>query len=164
MFVAFRPLHAFLALALLAPCLAEPEAPASAPPARIAGLGRYLLFDVVFHEQLNKQRRALMFYLAMAMRLNRILVLPRPRLLTRTSAHSFSPEAQYVRWSELFNLSHINLLHPAVELDTFLSEHGQIELFVQVDSKARSARESGNASASSRPSQVSAAALSLKAR
>ena len=44
---------------------------------------KFLLFDVAFHEQLNKQRRALMFFLHLAMRLKRTLVLPRPRLLRR---------------------------------------------------------------------------------
>ena len=44
---------------------------------------RFLLYDVVFHEQVNKQRRALMFYLDLAMRLKRTLVLPRTRLVRR---------------------------------------------------------------------------------
>ena len=72
------------------------EAP---PPDRLgvqgAGQG-YLLFDVVFHEQLNKQRRALMFYLDLAMRLERTLVLPRARR-ARTRARAPHPGLSTVR-------------------------------------------------------------------
>ena len=46
----------------------------------LAALGvvveRFLLFDVMPHEQVNKQRRALMFYLDLAGKLKRTLVLP----------------------------------------------------------------------------------------
>ena len=79
--------------------------------ARITEGGRFLLFDVVYHEQLNKQRRALMFYLDLAMRLKRTLVLPRARLLRKRlpseerTYHGFSPEAEYVRWGDLLDLS-----------------------------------------------------------
>ena len=37
----------------------------------------FLLYDVISHEQVNKQRRALMFYLDLARKLKRTLVLPR---------------------------------------------------------------------------------------
>ena len=77
------------------------EAP---PPDRLgvqgAGQG-YLLFDVVFHEQLNKQRRALMFFLNLAMKTKRVLVLPRARLLRRKGFGQFHPNADYVPWGEV---------------------------------------------------------------
>ena len=53
------------------------------PPPPRHPLQKFLLFDVIFHEQLNKQRRALMFYLDLAMRLERTLVLPRARRARR---------------------------------------------------------------------------------
>ena len=94
---------------------------------RIAALGRYLLFDVAFHEQLNKQRRALMFYLHLAMRLKRTLVLPRRGCCRGQGARGsqFEAEAEYMRWGELFNVSALNKLHPAVELEEFLRRRGR---------------------------------------
>lgn len=48
--------------------LQQPVAsPSASPVSRIARKERYLLYDVIFHEQVNKQRRALMFYLDLAM-------------------------------------------------------------------------------------------------
>ena len=88
-------------LFLLAPGAA---APAPSPPARIAALDKYLLFDVIFHEQLNKQRRALMFFLDLAMKTKRILVLPRARLLRRKGFGQFHPNADYVPWGEVRRL------------------------------------------------------------
>ena len=102
---------------------------------------QFLLFDVAFHEQLNKQRRALMFYLHLAMRLKRTLVLPRPRLLQRKKGargSQFEAEAEYMRWGELFNVSALNKLHPAVELDEFLQRRGaspQIDVLTAIDHK-----------------------------
>ena len=46
-------------------------APPPSPVVRVAQKHRYLLYDVIFHEQVNKQRRALMFYLDLAMKLKR---------------------------------------------------------------------------------------------
>lgn len=71
------------------------------PPVRIAALDKFLLFDVIFHEQLNKQRRALMFFLDLAMRTKRVLVLPRARLLRRKGFGQFHPNADYVPWGEV---------------------------------------------------------------
>mmetsp|Transcript_25927 Transcript_25927/g.56844 ORF Transcript_25927/g.56844 Transcript_25927/m.56844 type:complete len:396 (+) Transcript_25927:294-1481(+) len=97
----------------------------------------YLLFDVVFHEQLNKQRRALMFFFDLARQTKRVLVLPRARLLRRAGASArFAPEAEYVRWGDLFNLSVINKLHPAIELETFVEAVGRIDLLVPDGSQA----------------------------
>ena len=107
---------------------------------------QFLLFDVAFHEQLNKQRRALMFYLHLAMRLKRTLVLPRPRLLQRKKGargSQFEAEAEYMRWGELFNVSALNTLHPAVELDEFLQRRGaspQIDVLTAIDHKGCEAR------------------------
>ena len=101
------------------------EAP---PPDRLgvqgAGQG-YLLFDVVFHEQLNKQRRALMFFLDLAIKTKRTLVLPRGRLLRRTDSYGgFDPKAEFVRMSELLNMSALEKLHPVMDLEDFL-ENGE---------------------------------------
>jgi hypothetical protein len=95
---------------------------------------RYLLFDPIPHEQLNKQRRALMFYLDLAMRLKRTLVLPRPRLVRKDQYGRFLPDSEYVRWSEMFNVSALNKLHPVVELETFL-ESREISLLSKIDHK-----------------------------
>ena len=95
---------------------------------------KYLLFDVIPHEQLNKQRRAYMFFLDLAMRLKRTLVLPRARLVKRDAYGRFlNDEAEYVRWGELFNLSALNTLHPAVELETFLQQAGEVTQLIKVD-------------------------------
>ena len=109
---------------------------------------QFLLFDVAFHEQLNKQRRALMFYLHLAMRLKRTLVLPRPRLLRKKEGARGSQfdSAEYVRWGELFNVSALNALHPAVELDEFLRRRGgggsapQIDVLTVLDHRGCAAR------------------------
>ena len=97
---------------------------------------RFLLYDVVFHEQVNKQRRALMFYLDLAMRLKRTLVLPRTRLVRRVGRGSqFSSEAEYVAWGDLFNVSALSKLHPVIELEQFVELHGSISLHVQIEHK-----------------------------
>ena len=97
---------------------------------------KYLLFDVIPHEQLNKQRRAYMFYLDLARRLQRTLVLPRGRLVKRDAYGRFlNDEAEYVRWGELFNLTTLNELHPAVELETFLEEGNEVSHMIKIDHK-----------------------------
>ena len=68
-----------------------------------------------------------MFFLNLAIGLDRTLVLPRGRLLQRMSRGQFAAEAEYVRWGELFNLSAINELHHAIELETFLAQGGKID-------------------------------------
>ena len=108
---------------------------------------RFLLYDVVFHEQVNKQRRALMFYLDLAMKLKRTLVLPRTRLVRRIGRGSqFAPEAEYVSWGELFNVSALSKLHPVVELEQFVELHGPVSLQVKIDHKG--CPESGTEDAS----------------
>ena len=90
--------------------------------------GRYLLFDVIPHEQLNKQRRALMFFLDLALKLKRTLVLPRARILRRTDTRGgFDPNPEFVRMGELLNLSALRQLHPVIELEDYLAEHGEVE-------------------------------------
>ena len=104
---------------------------------------QFLLFDVAFHEQLNKQRRALMFYLHLAMRLKRTLVLPRPRLLQRKEGargSQFEAEAEYMRWGELFNVSALNKLHPAVELEKIRTEMKKDSSDLQLANKAMKGR------------------------
>jgi len=95
---------------------------------------KYLLFDVIPHEQLNKQRRAYMFYLDLAMRLKRTLVLPRGRLVRKDAQGRFlNEQAEYVRWGELFNLTALNKLHPVMELETFLAEGHEVSLMSKID-------------------------------
>lgn len=77
----------------------------------------FLLFDVAEHEQINKQRRALMLFLYLAQAINRTLVLPRTRL---HDPHKTAPH-QYVRWSTMLNVSAIALeKHRTIELDDYL--------------------------------------------
>jgi peptide-O-fucosyltransferase len=111
--------------------------PLSASDVSAAPATRYLLFDVVPHEQLNKQRRALMFYLDLALRLDRTLVLPRARLLRHspTAGASSSDAYEYARWGELFNVSALSKLHPVVELEDFLAEHGVVQRVYVIRSK-----------------------------
>eukprot|EP00321_Phaeocystis_globosa_P014768 CAMPEP_0118835570 /NCGR_PEP_ID=MMETSP1162-20130426/54743_1 /TAXON_ID=33656 /ORGANISM="Phaeocystis Sp, Strain CCMP2710" /LENGTH=56 /DNA_ID=CAMNT_0006767335 /DNA_START=27 /DNA_END=193 /DNA_ORIENTATION=+ len=52
-----------IALLILATAACAQRAPVEPPLRPLQQVGGYLLFDVIFHEQLNKQRRALMFYL-----------------------------------------------------------------------------------------------------
>lgn len=81
--------------------------------------------QVIFHEQVNKQRRALMFYLDLAMKLKRTLVLPRTRLLRRGKGiGQFEPKADYVGWGELMNVSTIATLHPVMEWEQYVALHG----------------------------------------
>jgi hypothetical protein len=125
----------FLATGLLGVTSAPPAAP---PNVRIDQRQRFLLFDVIFHEQVNKQRRALMFFLDLAMRLKRTLVLPRTRLLRRLPGprSQFAPEAEYVGWGELFNVSELVRLHPVYEIDQYLELHGRaVSLHVQLGHK-----------------------------
>ena len=97
---------------------------------------QFLLFDVIHHEQVNKQRRALMFYLDLAVSLKRTLVLPRPRLLRRIGKGSnFAPDAEYPAWGELFNVSELSKLHPVVELEQYLELHRPTSLHVQINHK-----------------------------
>jgi len=109
--------------------------PPTSPALAIARHGTYLLFDATPQEQLNQQRRALMFYLDLAMRLERTLVLPRARLLRRAPRGSVgvdSEGAEYVRWGELFDLPLLQRLHPVVELEDFLVSHGTIDALVDL--------------------------------
>ena len=77
------PLHHRLIAATTLLATVAASSAAASPLARVQSRQKFLLYDVIFHEQLNKQRRALMFYLDLAMKLKRTLVLPRPRLLRR---------------------------------------------------------------------------------
>ena len=102
-----------------------PVEPPLRPLQRVEG---YLLFDVVFHEQVNKQRRALMFFLDLALKLKRTLVLPRARVLRRTNARGgFDPKAEFVRMGDLLNLSALRQLHPVMDLEDYLAEHAEFE-------------------------------------
>ena len=80
---------------------------------------RYLLFDVSPHEQFNKQRRALVFFLALAQKTNRTLVVPRARFGLPTS-----PKKAYQPLQNILNLSHLNQhFHPVQDLDSHLLKH-----------------------------------------
>ena len=57
----------------------------------------------------------------------------------------FEAEAEYMRWGELFNVSALNKLHPAVELEDFLQRRGaggaaQIDVLTAIDHKGCEAR------------------------
>ena len=117
--------HAVVLLATAAFAQRVPVEPPLRPLQLVEG---YLLFDVVFHEQVNKQRRALMFFLDLALKLKRTLVLPRARVLRRTNLRGgFDPKAEYVRMGELLNLSALRQLHPVMELEDYLAEHAEFD-------------------------------------
>ena len=121
-------------LAAVRPAASEENPPPSNPAARIAQRHRFLLYDTIFHEQVNKQRRALMFYLNTAMQLKRTLVLPRTRLLRRKpgGGSMFDPNADYVAWGELFNVSLLSKIHPVMELEQYMALHGGVSLHVKI--------------------------------
>ena len=113
-----EPVHATMLktapLLLLATAAFAQRVPVEPPLRPLQLVEGYLLFDVVFHEQVNKQRRALMFFLDLALKLKRTLVLPRARVLRRTNARGgFDPKAEFVRMGDLLNLSALRQLHPA---------------------------------------------------
>ena len=117
-----------IALLILATAAFAQRAPVEPPLRPLQQVGGYLLFDVIFHEQLNKQRRALMFFLDLALKLKRTLVLPRARILRRTDIRGgFDPNPEFVRMGEHLNLSALRQLHPVIELEDYLAEHGEIE-------------------------------------
>ena len=87
-------------------------------PGAAARSQRYVLFDVAQYEQLNKQRRAIMFFLDLAINAQRTLVLPRARLFGRVGRPA-GPQ-RYVAWSALLNVSLMAELHPVIELDQYL--------------------------------------------
>ena len=76
---------------------------------------------MAFHEQLNKQRRALMFFLHLAAPCRRCARCRGCCGARGARGSQFEAEAEYMRWGELFNVSALNKLHPAVELDEFCS-------------------------------------------
>lgn len=124
-----------LLLSRIPPPAAEftPASPPLSPVDRAFSLGRHLLFDVAEHEQVNKQRRALMFYLDLAMQLDRVLVLPRVRLLRRSASSrvSFESAAEYVPWADLFNISRLGRAHAVVGLDEYVAQHGGVSLLLR---------------------------------
>lgn len=75
-----------------------------------------------------------MFYLDLAMRLKRTLILPRSRLLRRIGRGSqFSPDADYLAWGELFNMSVLSRVHPVMELEQYLKlQGGHVDLHVRI--------------------------------
>jgi len=82
-----------------------------------------------------QQRRVLFRYLQLAMTLSRTLVLPRFRLL-RGGWPGDPATVTYEDWSELFNLSTLNTLHPSVELEAYFEGHGtQIHQLHVLDSQ-----------------------------
>ena len=122
------PCVAATALLLLATAAFAQRVPVEPPLRPLQHVEGYLLFDVVFHEQLNKQRRALMFFLDLALKLKRTLVLPRARVLRRTNLRGgFDPKADFVRMGELLNLSAFRQLHPVMDLEDYLAEHAEFD-------------------------------------
>jgi len=89
-----------------------------------------------------------MYFLDLAMRLKRTLVLPRTRLLRRMGGGrrnygGFDPVAEYVRWGELFNVSALAALHPVIELDEYIEAHGdRVDLVTRITHKPCEPRES----------------------
>ena len=86
-----------------------------------------------------------MFYLDLAMKLKRTLVLPRTRLL-RKARHGFNfdPNADYVGWGELYNVSTLSRLHPVMELDQYVALHGeQVTLHVNNNNQLCKAESKG---------------------
>jgi len=75
-----------------------------------------------------------MFFLDLAMKTKRVLVLPRARILQRLPSGGFDAKAEtYVRWHELFNVSTLNRIHPAIGLDQFIEQHGAVSTVYNID-------------------------------
>ena len=134
----FAPI--FLLLVALARAADEPSPPRD-PVAKVASKERFLLYDVIFHEQVNKQRRALMYYLDLAMKLRRTLVLPRTRLLRRKPGPGiqFEDKAEYAYFGALFNFSHLSSVHHVIELEQYLALHYTVSMHVQLSHQCQSA-------------------------
>lgn len=110
-------------------CVVADAAQPSLPPAYEAtGSERFLAFSVAGHEQLNKQRRALLHYMRLAAALGRTLVLPRVHVLrkdkraweggaSRGVASWYVPSGTgYFPLSAVYNTSRIAEYVPAVEI------------------------------------------------
>jgi hypothetical protein len=100
------------------------------PPYEASSSERFLLYSVAEHEQLNKQRRALLHFMLVAHALGRTLVLPRVHQV-RKDKRAWTPgkhrQAGAVTWyypsrnehlpmSAVYNLSVLEGYHPVVEL------------------------------------------------
>lgn len=106
-------------------CAADANAPA-APLAMYEPTGseRFLAYSVAAHEQLNKQRRALLFYMWLARSLGRTLVLPRvhqvrkdKRAWAGAGVSWFVADGnEYLPMSTVYNVSRLCAYQPAVEL------------------------------------------------
>ena len=98
---------------------------------------RYLLYDAAVSEGPSKQRMAGLYFLRRAMELDRVLVLPRCRLLARhrqrtrnhAAAIRLKGDDVYVPFSSLYNVSALATLHPVVELRDYLRTSPVIEKF-----------------------------------
>ncbi len=98
---------------------------------------RYLLYDAAESEGPSKQRMAGLYFLRRAMELDRVLVLPRCRLLARhrqrtrnhAAAIRLKGDDVYVPFSSLYNVSALATLHPVVELRDYLRTSPVIEKF-----------------------------------
>jgi len=91
-------------------------------------IDRYLLFDAAELSSLHEQQAVLLFFLDLAMALGRTLVLPRCRLRRLLANGSPSAEPEFVPWSDLFDLSTLSALHPAIPLESFVASHGRVDL------------------------------------
>lgn len=75
-----------------------------------------------------------MYYLDLAMRLKRTLVLPRTRLVKRLpgGGSRFDPNADYIGWGDLYNVSALSALHSVIEFDQYTELYGhQVTVHVQ---------------------------------
>ena len=91
-------------------------------------IDRYLLFDAAELSSLHEQQGVLLFFLDLAMALGRTLVLPRCRLRRLLADGSPSAQPEFVPWSELFDLTTLSALHPAIPLESFVASHGRVDL------------------------------------
>lgn len=84
--------------------------------------------------QVNKQRRALMFYLDLALKLKRTLVLPRIRLLRRVDGRPRNDlPARYQRWGDFFDVDALSKVHHVMELEEYLQLAPVQSLHVRID-------------------------------
>ena len=89
---------------------------------------RYLVFDAAASASLDQQQATLLFFLDLAITLGRTLVLPRCRLRRLLPSGEPAADATLIPWSDLFDLTTLAELHPAVPIDSFVASHGRLDL------------------------------------
>lgn len=125
-------------------CAEGPHSAAEGPPGASPS---YLVFSVADNEQVNKQRRAFMYYMRKAREMGRTLVMPRIHMLRknpqawseRKGLWYFPDATEYVPASYVYNLTRIKEYVPAIEVDElWATSDPHIDVLFASSSRSRS--------------------------